>query len=120
LIKEKGFTLLEVIVAITVMGIGIVLIMQLFSGGLRSGKVSRDYTVAVVHAREKMEEMLINPVAGTGDFGDGYKWQTEVMPYSLTEEDSGLLKITVKVSWATLRKDRAIEIITLKTKPEER
>ncbi|MEW6740393.1 MAG: type IV pilus modification PilV family protein [Nitrospirota bacterium] len=120
MIKEKGFTLLEVIVAITVMGIGIVLIMQLFSGGLRSGKVSRDYTVAVVHAREKMEEMLINPLAGTGDFGDGYKWQTEVMPYSLTGEDFGVLKITVKVSWATLRKDRAIEIITLKTKPEER
>jgi general secretion pathway protein I len=118
--KEKGFTLLEVIVAIAIMGISIVLIMQLFSGGLRSGKISSDYTLAVFHTREKMEEMLINPAAVTGDFGDGYKWQTEVTPYSLTGEDSGLLKITVKVSWATFRKDRAIEIITLKTKPEER
>ncbi len=116
--RNSGFTLLEVIIAIAIMGISIVLIMQLFSGGLRSGKTAADYTTAVIHAREKMEETLINPSTSTGDFGDGYSWQAEAAPYSHGEkEDSKLLKITVKVSWS--EKNRAVELVTLKAASKE-
>jgi general secretion pathway protein I len=113
LCSRRGFTLLEVIVAVAIMGISLVLIMQLFSGGLRSGKTSQDYTTAVIHTREKMEEMLINPAAGTGEFDNGYRWQTEVVPYgSQGKEDSRLLKISVKVSWS--ERNRTVELTTLK------
>lgn len=119
--NNKGFTLLEVIIAIAIMGISIALIMQLFSGGLRSGRVSRDYTMAVIHAKEKMEEMLISPAAGAEDFDDNYKWQTEISPYISAEKgDSKLIKISVKVSWNAPGKDRSIELATLKAAPEER
>ncbi|MBI5212969.1 MAG: type II secretion system protein [Nitrospirae bacterium] len=116
--RNSGFTLLEVIIAIAIMGISVVLVMQLFSGGLRSGKTAADYTMAVIHAREKMEEMLTDPSVGTGDFGDGYRWQAEAAHYSPGEkEDSELLKITVKVSWP--EKNRAVELVTLKAASKE-
>ena len=115
--NNKGFTLLEVIIAIAIMGISIVLIMQLFSGGLRLGKTSGDYTAAVIHAREKMEEMLIKPEAITGEFDKNYKWQAEVSPYSTAEnKDSKLLRISVKVSW---QENKTLELVTLKAAPEE-
>ena len=115
--NNRGFTLLEVIIAIAIMGISIVLIMQLFSGGLRLGKISGDYTAAVIHAREKMEEMLIKPEASAGKFDSKYKWQSEVSSYSTAEKkDSKLLKISVKVSW---QENKALELVTLKAVQEE-
>ncbi len=119
-----GLILLEVIIAIAVLGIGIVMIMQLFSGGLRSGKISHDYTMAVLHAREKMKEALIEPVQSTGEFDNGYRWQTDVSSYDFMdneEEDADfkLVKIAVKVSWPISDKKRSVEIVSLKTVSEE-
>jgi general secretion pathway protein I len=115
--NNKGFTLLEVIIAVAIMGISVVLIMQLFSGGLRLGKTSGDYTAAVIHAREKMEEMLIKPETGSGEFDNNYRWQSEVSPFSTVEnKDSKLLKISVKVSWPV---NKTLELVTLKAVPEE-
>ena len=45
--SKKGFTLLEVIIALAILGIGLTVIMELFSGGLRLGRVSHEYTQAM-------------------------------------------------------------------------
>jgi prepilin-type N-terminal cleavage/methylation domain-containing protein len=44
--RNQGFTLLEIVVAMAILGIGLVVIIELFSGGLRLARVSEEYTKA--------------------------------------------------------------------------
>jgi len=81
-ISQKGFSLIETLVAVMVLSISLVVVMQLFSGGLKSNKISNDYLYGIFHAREKMEELLLTdellPGSLNGDFGDGYQWQAVI------------------------------------------
>ena len=116
---NSGFTLIEVIVAMAIVGVSLVMIMQLFSGGLRASRTSCDYTRAVVHAKNTMEELTHDPVPGSGNFDDGFNWMTEIEPYQ-EHEESGykLLKLKVIISWGdVLRKPKSIQMVSLKTLP---
>jgi prepilin-type N-terminal cleavage/methylation domain-containing protein len=53
-----GFTLLEVIVAMTIVGLGIVTLMEIFSQGLRLGARSTVRTEVITDGRQLMDEFL--------------------------------------------------------------
>jgi len=58
---ERGFTLLEVAVALAILGAGVVTCLQIFSGSLRlQDRASRE-TRAVLHARATMDALLFQP-----------------------------------------------------------
>ena len=79
---EKGFTLIEIVVAMAILGIGLVVIIELFGGGLRLERTSEEYTKAVGYARMKMEEISFAPGleegVQEGEFDRDYRWQVEV------------------------------------------
>ena len=117
----SGFTLIEVIVALAILSISFVLVMELFSVGLRSARTSCDYTRAIVLAKGKMEEMPGDPVNDSGDFEDGFRWETEVQDYK-KDEGSGrrLLKVKVKVLWdSALKTQRSFELTSLRAVSDE-
>ncbi|MDA8404020.1 MAG: type II secretion system protein [Desulfobacteraceae bacterium] len=113
--SHNGFTLIEVLVAVMILGISLVVIMQLFSGGLKSNKISNDYLYGIFHAREKMEELLLTRewAAGeqSGDFGDGYRWTAaieEVVPDAgadVNDKDKAELAKKLPVSTLLIRLD---------------
>ena len=55
---EEGFTLLEVLVALAILGISVTIIFQLFSANLRAIRGSEDYIAAAVRMQTKMREVL--------------------------------------------------------------
>ena len=55
---EEGFTLLEVVVALTILAVATVWIVQLFSASLRTVSLSDDYTPMTVLAEMKMRDVL--------------------------------------------------------------
>ncbi len=114
---NPGFTLVEVIVAMAIVGVSLVMILQLFSGGLRASRTSCDYTRAVVHAKNKMEELSFFPESGSGNFEDGYRWQASAEPYEEPEDvDFKLIKLKVIISWGdALRKPQSMQMVSLKT-----
>lgn len=114
--RSRGFTLIEVIVSIAIMSICLVMVMRLFSAGLRASRSSCDYTRAIVHAKDKMEELSFKPEAGRGDFDDEFRWETEIVPYMVFEESRyNLWQLKVKISWTTaLTRENSIELISLK------
>jgi type II secretion system protein I len=126
---QQGFTLLEVLLAVMILGLSIVAILQQFSVALRAGSTSQDVTRAVLHAKEKLEELKIkkNPVESSesGSFDDGCSWQTHVGLYQLpaiegesTSEEKlkhDIFQLTATIAWKTGEQEKQIELTTLKT-----
>jgi len=119
--QRSGFTLIEVVIAMTILGICLVLVMQLFAGGLRAARTSCDYSRAVLHAKDKMEDLTNNPVQDSGEFDDGFKWETEVESYKeVKDEPFKLLKVKVRVMWPDVMKNsRTVELVGLKAVESE-
>jgi general secretion pathway protein I len=122
---ENGFTLMEILVAISVLAIALVVILQLFSGGLKSGRISDAYTLGVFHAEEKMDEILLSesliPGITEGEFEDGYRWRATIEQVVQTEEEASKLpldmfQIRVAVSWDhdMAGEGKHVELSTLK------
>ena len=99
-IHEKGFTLLEVMIAMAILAITLVVVFQSQSQSISMTGRARFETTAAFLAQSKMAEIeAANPEeigSDSGDFGDdfpGYSWQVDV-----TETEIELLKkIEVKV-----------------------
>ena len=84
--KSQGFTLLEVLVALTVLAIGAALTLSLISGSLGNIRKVQLRTRTIEHAESVMELALLDesiqqPTAFTGDFEDGTRWSVRVEEY---------------------------------------
>ena len=120
--KNAGFTLIEILVSITILSICLVVIMELFAGGLKNGMLTGKYTSAIFHARAIMEDFLLSPelIAGdhAGDFEDGFLWNVQVYPVENDEESNmpaplTMLQVSVDVSWMDGEKERHVRLNTL-------
>jgi len=63
---RAGFTLLEVVIAMTIVGLGVVTLIEIFSLGLRLGARSAVSTEAMAYGREVMDEFLVRPTLEEG------------------------------------------------------
>jgi len=127
LLLQQGFTLLEVLVAVMILAISVTAILSQFSVGMEAGGRARDITEAVLHAKEKLEELKAfvetDQAGQSGAFDDGYTWQTQVSLEELPQKEAGenenllsfeLLKLTVIVRWGTAGQERRMELSTFK------
>jgi prepilin-type N-terminal cleavage/methylation domain-containing protein len=55
---HAGFTLLEIAVALAILGVGVVTCLQIFSGSLRLQSRSARQSQAVIYARAAMDDLL--------------------------------------------------------------
>lgn len=121
--SNSGFTLIEILVAISVLSIALVVILQLFSGGLKSSRLSDAYTRGIFHAREKMEEILLetefSEQVSEGEFEDAYRWRSEIVRQEQSEEEASKLPfdafhIRVDIFWNEGEKEKNFGITTMK------
>lgn len=80
--SQEGFTLLEVLVAMTIVGLGVVTLLQIFSLGLRLQARSIVRTEAIVQGARVMDELLARKRLGEGSergklANDGH-WTSQV------------------------------------------
>lgn len=126
--NKRGFTLLEVMIAIAILGVALTVILQLFAQGLDSAKRSGEYSKAVLYAKEKMEELIaMDDLAEgeeSGEFDDVYRWHREIKPAELEDEEDQesyqplpmeIFELSVRVSWLSDGKDKSFEVNTLKS-----
>ena len=113
---EKGFTFLEVVVAMVLFAAGIVAISRLFTGSLRLSAGARDATAGAIYARQRMEEALLepDPVEGVsqGAFGEGYRWKLETLFVPRDEEKPyDEIRYRVTVTWKDGMEERATDVV---------
>ena len=128
---QKGFTLLEILLAISILGVAMTAIMQQFSAGMRIARTSQTYTTATIYAKHKLEELQveeeIREMDDRGSFDDGYSWSVSIELYEdyLEEEEEDedtfehlpleMYRLESVVSWNEGEKERSITLATLKT-----
>lgn len=103
-LQSSGFSLLEVMVALAILGTALVAIFQLFSVNLRSTQKAEDYTKAIFYARAMMDEAysFVDPSdeSASEEYEKKYKVTREVSLHSESEDGKvKLYDITVTVSW---------------------
>ena len=125
--STTGFTLIEIVVALAILGIGLTVIIELFSGGLRLGRTSEEYTRAMGYARVKMEEIIskgnIQEGTDAGDFDKTFRWQVDVKKIDLLpvgqdpvlKPPVDLFLVKVNILWKSGLKERAASLQTYKT-----
>lgn len=125
--KSRGFTLIEVVVALAILGIGLAVVLQLFSGGLRLGRISQEYTKAVGYGRIKMEEMAgkdrLEEGEEKGDFDSSYRWQVAVKKVDILPPEKPvdfrppveLFHIEVDITWKSGWRERTARFESYRT-----
>jgi len=85
--SARGFTLLEVLIAFTILAVSLVALLRAFSSGLRGLDAAEAATAAAQHARSKIEEVgtaiALEPGVQEGEFEDGYRWRVVIDPHEL-------------------------------------
>ena len=79
---ELGFTLLEVLVAMTILGLGVVTLLQIFSQGLRLGARSTSRTETITAGARVMDELLarrtLSEGGQNGRLANNGRWNAQV------------------------------------------
>lgn len=116
-----GFTLLEVLVATSILGIAVAVVLQLFSANLRALSLSGDYVSAAMRAESKMGEILnddaLSEKISTETTDDGYRIEisvTETLKERTENLQVKLLAIDLTIQWMHGAKERSLTLRTVK------
>jgi general secretion pathway protein I len=119
----RGFTLLEVVVAVAIVGLGVVTLLEIFSSGLQLGARSRDRTEAVAYGRQVMDQFLARRTLAEGTehgrTGDTNRWQLQVQPIRPVDgltlgNDWELKEIALEIFVPESGRERRVELRTLR------
>ena len=131
----RGFSLLEILVAFTLLAMAMGVLMQIFSRGVNGATLADRYARATMFAESKLasvgvEDALKESVAA-GKFDDDFSWALAVRPYQdpFPREPSvvdfeklmptQLYEIELKVRFtADDRRERVVNLSTLRLGPK--
>lgn len=119
--SRRGFTLLEVLVALAILGIAITVVVQLFSANLRAIAVSEDYVSAAAKAEAKMRDILDDNALSEESLSEATSegYRIDVLVTSTLKERTEnlqviLLDVLVTIHWTKDTKERSLTLRTMK------
>jgi len=128
--RAAGFSLLEVLVAFTILALSLAVTFRIFAGGLGNIATSEDYARAVTLAESRLAAVGVSEPLGSGvssgRWDEEYEWRIAAGPYEPWGEDVEpsddvqAFLVTVDVDW--IREGRlhrvTLNSLRLATSPE--
>lgn len=125
--RQRGYTLIEVIVAFAVLGLALTLLLGTLSNGTRQVRWAADSGRAALHARSLLDGLGIDtpvaPGSSSGEFEGGrYRWSMEIAPYvdpalpGALPDPGGrqLFEIALDVDWGERGPRERLQVHTLR------
>ena len=103
--RASGFSLLEMIVAMAILGLALCALYQAASGATRNVRSDEKYAYGVELARTLLANYAVVPAAGVSSSGEtagGFNWRVATRPIDLARSalaEASLHHIEVAVSW---------------------
>jgi general secretion pathway protein I len=133
--RQQGFSLLEILVAFSILALSLGVLMQIFSGTTRNADLARDQTRATALAQSLLASTHVEPILTASENGgttdDGLRWRIEVAPFEDADEPGApppampmpttldLWLIKARVAWGggLGSQERSVNLTTLRTRP---
>jgi len=133
IVRCRGFSLLEVLVAFSILAMTLGVLFQIFSSGLRRAQLAEEYSYAVLMAQSELSRIRSEGLPGIGvhlnTIDRRYRSRTLVEPYGAVEEESPetepvvLLRpywVTVEIIWGERERERSVALTTVRLHGNER
>lgn len=130
--RAPGFTLLEVLIAFTILALALGVAFEIFATGLRAGRGADALTRAVLVAESRLArvgaEIALTPGDSEGETDDGTRWRVEIREQPPEEGAAGddrlqtpglpiLLDVLVTVSWRDSGGEQSFTLATSRLAP---
>lgn len=132
--SSAGFTLIEVVVAITILGLSYSAMLGAFSGSLKLLRQASEYQNALLLARSKLDETsldtsldIVDQEAEENYGGVTYSYKIEIRDIPVVEEalkesvkmPVKLEEIAVEVYWGKVGKEKSYKLVAYKLSPSK-
>ncbi len=109
--RQSGFTLIEVVVAFSLLAIGLAAAMQIATSAMRQARDAAEFTEASLYAQSLLDTAgvgeRLKEGGDSGRFGERYAWQLDVTPYEVQSDSPldpalapvNLYRLDLVVSW---------------------
>jgi general secretion pathway protein I len=118
---EHGFTLLEVLVALTILSISLGVLLAIFSQGLNRAEENATEADARTLAQSLLAQSEAAPHPAFGDtngISNSLRWRVRIAPYGSDADQhawqQSAQKIDATVSWRNEGHDRSLTLSTLR------
>ncbi len=118
--RTKGFSLVEVIIAIMVLAIGIMALIGAYSTYIKADRYAKIKTLELNIAKSKMEDVLADPspTETSGEIvSNNYRFKYEVVLIPrVINENIDAYEVRVRVHKAGDEKEKGVELIAYREK----
>jgi len=121
--SAAGFTLIEVLVALTIAGLGLALLVAATGAGLDSSSAAARATQANSHALSRLAQVGLTVPLKKGDYsgdeGDGFRWRVHIAdPMTHGNESTvALYTVTVIESWQSGTQQKTLALYSERAGP---